>query len=532
MDHVKKDMSINGNDHANQETYPSSLDIENESGNREQVGTVNTTLEATGSRRDEEIANEEKLSLENDPFRVSFDGNNDKENIAIRLSYAHKMLIACLLSATAFCVTITSSVWSLAIPNLMEYFHISREVAILGITFYIFGLSLGPVFLSPISEFYGRKVVYITGLILSFAFQFVASFSNNYGSIVFSRFMTSFFGSAFLSVGSGTFSDIFDKHEIFIPYQLFVVPPFFAPTVGAIVSGFINEYSNFRWCFHSMIIFTFVMTVLVFIFVPETYKPFLLVKKAKRLRQETGDNRYYAPLEQNPKSLISTIVLSCERPILLLCRDPMMFCLCFYAGFVLALIYMFFICLPFVFEHVYQFSVAQQGLGFLGMSIGMILFVPLNIYTQKIYDKDVAKNNGVSTPEMRFTPFKYGSFFIPSGLMIIAWTSYSHVHWMGIMIGSSMFGGGTILVFTGILSYTVDAYRLYSASAVAANVFVRCLMSGIFPLFGYYVYSGMGVNWASFLMAMIGVVMLPMPFVFTKYGPYLRSKSPYAWDEE
>jgi hypothetical protein len=32
--------------------------------------------------------------------------------------------------------------------------------------------------------------------------------------------------------------------------------------------------------------------------VPETYAPQILVKKAKRMRKETGDNRWYAPLEK------------------------------------------------------------------------------------------------------------------------------------------------------------------------------------------------------------------------------------------
>lgn len=36
----------------------------------------------------------------------------------------------------------------------------------------------------------------------------------------------------------------------------------------------------------------------------------------------------------------------------------------------------------------------------------------------------------------------------------------------------------SLLVFTGIFTFLVDAYPLYAASALAANAFVRCAFAG------------------------------------------------------
>ena len=150
---------------------------------------------------------------------------------------------------------------------------------------------------------------------------------------------------------------------------------------------------------------------------------------------------------------------------------------------------------------------------------------------QARFTAKVKANNGVSVPEMRFEPLFFGAFASPIELMIFAWTCYSNVNWIGSMIGTAIFGIGVFYIFVGVFNYTVDAYRLYAASAMASNSFVRCFMSGIFPLFGIQMYKGMGINWASFLLAMVNVMMIPVPFLFTKYGPYFRSKSPYAWDD-
>jgi hypothetical protein len=39
--------------------------------------------------------------------------------------------------------------------------------------------------------------------------------------------------------------------------------------------------------------------LLVLFTVPETYTPKILAQKAKRLRKETGDDRYWAPCESD-----------------------------------------------------------------------------------------------------------------------------------------------------------------------------------------------------------------------------------------
>jgi hypothetical protein len=43
------------------------------------------------------------------------------------------------------------------------------------------------------------------------------------------------------------------------------------------------------------------------------------------------------------------------------------------------------------------------------------------------------------------------------------------------------------IVFSSVFNYLVDAYREWSASAMAANTFLRCVMAGGFPLFAVQV---------------------------------------------
>ncbi|EEY21974.1 conserved hypothetical protein [Verticillium alfalfae VaMs.102] len=86
----------------------------------------------------------------------------------------------------------------------------------------------------------------------------------------------------------------------------------------------------------------------------------------------------------------------------------------------------------------------------------------------------------------------------------------------------------TLLVFTGIFTFLVDAYPLYAASVLAANAFVRCMFAAAFPLFGNQMYEALGYPWASSLLAFLTVAMLPFPYIFFRYGKRIRGTSRFA----
>ncbi|KAL6949773.1 hypothetical protein ACO0QE_000434 [Hanseniaspora vineae] len=466
-------------------------------------------------------------------FEVSLEPE-DPENIAMHISYVRKCYFTSIVSYTSVVITILSSVWTFAAPIEMARFHVGQEVATLGITLYIVGLGFGPLFLSPISEFYGRKITFIFSLFFVLVFIIVTTFSPTLAGIFIGRFFSGFFGSAFLSVAGGVVSDIFSKQEIGIPMSIYSISPFLGPTIGPLISAAFVHNNEMKYAFITLLGCTALSLFLVVFSFPETYKPVLCCRKAARLRKELQEDRYYAPLEiiRKETRFVDAVVLSSKRPLLLLAKDPMMAVLCVYTGLILGIVYMFFVAFPLIYrEKVYHFTAAETACCYLGILVGTLLMTATSPRIQKRYAARVQANNNVSVPEYRFEALFYGSILCPVGLMIFAWTTYPHVHWIGSVIGNAIFGAGAAYIFAGILGYTVDAYRLYAASGMAANSFVRSIMSGVLPLVTRYMYNRMGVNWASFFLSMLCVLMIPVPFLFTKYGALLRSKSPYAWDD-
>ncbi|CAI4063615.1 Yhk8p SKDI_08G0920 [Saccharomyces kudriavzevii IFO 1802] len=467
-------------------------------------------------------------------YEVAFsDDFADPEDIASHMSMGHRYYISSLITFTSMVITMISSSWTLPSTHIIEHFHISHEVSTVGITLYVFGLGIGPLFLSPLSELYGRRITFLYALMLSIIWQCLTIWSGTIAGVMFGRFLSGFFGSAFLSVAGGAIADIFDKDQIGIPMAIYTTSAFLGPSLGPIIGGALY-HESYKWTFITLLITSGCCLVLIIFTIPETYKPVLLIRKAKRLRkEESNGRRYYAALEvtREQTSLLSAVFLSTRRPFGLLLRDRMMGVLCFYTGLELAIIYLYFVAFPYVFKKLYNFGPMEIACSYIGIMVGMLLSAPTCLLFQKTFQWRVKRNNGVKTPEMRFEPLFYGAFLTPIGLFIFAFTCYKHVHWIAPVIGSAIFGSGVYFVFTGVFAYTVDAYRKYAASGMACNTFVRCIMAGVFPLFGLQMYEAMGVNWAGFLLAMVTVAMIPVPFLFTKYGARLRAKSPYAWDD-
>ena len=63
---------------------------------------------------------------------------------------------------------------------------------------------------------------------------------------------------------------------------------------------------------------------------------------------------------------------------------------------------------------------------------------------------------------------------------------------------------------------------------LAAGSALRSLFGAAFPLFTAQMYAKLGDQWASSIPAFLVVACVPIPFMFYKYGPMIRSKCKFA----
>lgn len=105
------------------------------------------------------------------------------------------------------------------------------------------------------------------------------------------------------------------------------------PVLGPIVGGFVGETIGWRWVEGIMAIFTGVLWMLGALFLPETYPPVLLRRRAAKLSKMTGKvYRSRGDVEQGPTTFGHVFSTSLLRPWVLLFREPIVFLLSIYMG--------------------------------------------------------------------------------------------------------------------------------------------------------------------------------------------------------
>lgn len=147
----------------------------------------------------------------------------------------------------------------------------SRIVATLGLSFFVLGIALGPLW-SPLSEFYGRRPIYLVAFFVFMIWIIPSGVGKNIETVLISRFFQGLAGSAFLSVAGGTVGDLFTRENMLAPMTIFTIAPFIGPSIGPLIGGLINSFVDWRWTHYVLIIWSFLLWVGLFIIVPETYR--------------------------------------------------------------------------------------------------------------------------------------------------------------------------------------------------------------------------------------------------------------------
>lgn len=498
----------------------------------------------TNSKSDMNIKNEPI-----DPKDLDWDSPSDKDN-PHNWPIWKKWLTTMTSAFLCLVVTMGSSLYVSSVPELVAKYGVDQTLALAGLTFYLLGLST--VIGAPLSEVFGRKPIYLFSLPLSCLFTMGVGLSNGHMRIILPlRFFSGVFASPALSIGSGTIMDIFDVDQVSVAMTFFCLAPFMGPVLSPIMGGFAAEYQGWRWSqwiqlLASGLIYPFI------ILMPETHKGIILRKRAEKRKL----NLKKFTREDQKAFLKITMTITVFRPLKMLVVEPIVLVFSIYVAFIFAVLFAFFEAYPVIYRGVYLMDYGISGLPFLGIGIGLWIGSMVYIYIDRKYffpkapegtpelenpdslrveplrgHRDPVTNQlQPLLPEKFLLACKIGSVSLPIALFWQAWTARPDVHWMAPIAAGVPFGFGLILIFFSVIMYFSTAYPpLVVASTLAANNLLRYTMSSVFPLFTIQMYENIKIKWASTLFALVCVVMVPIPWIFEKWGSKLRHKSQFGY---
>jgi len=402
----------------------------------------------------------------------------------------------------------------------------NEELGALMITIFILGYAIGPLFLAPLSELYGRYPVVVCSSWFFNAWLLGCSFAVNMPSLIVMRLLAGIGGSAVMTIAPAIVGDIFPLEKRAFGSGLIIMSQSLGPIIGPICGGFIAERLGWRWAYWILVSVAGTVTILITIFMKESNITILLQRKTARLSHDL-DRHDLAPLLQLKLTKGELIRRSLIRPIKLLTRSPIALLISLYIATIYSTLYLLFTTIPTVFEDVYGWSPQFTGLAYIGLGIGMTGSLLYIILTN---DAKVAKlrarNNGRFEPEMRLAETPFFAICMPIGLIWYGWVTQKHCHWILAVVSLLPFGMGMSGLFLPAQTYMVDTFPFQAASAVAAPTCARSLLGAFLPLAGPPLYGRLGFGWGNTLLGLVALVMVPIPLAFLRYGGYVRKKYP------
>lgn len=463
-----------------------------------------------------------------DPFIVTWlevDGEHPRQ-----FSTLHKWVTTIIAAMGTLAVTMGSSILSAAITTVRHDFPGYNDMTYIMVTgIYILGFVLGPFLWGPFSEVMGRRTTYVASFVPFTIFDAAVCGAPNMGALLALRFIAGVFGCSGMTNAGGVIADMFEAQQRGLAMGIFGAAPWSGPSIGPLIGGFLGHSAGWRWVAAVACLFVALVTFATLVFLPETYEPMLLRRRAKMLSQATG-KVYRAPQDRDGLLDVKKLLRYQLRvPWILLFTEPIVFILSLYMSVVFGILYMTFTSFPIVFQGYRHWGIGLGGLAFMGIMVGCNVGLAYMVFWGN--KKYVRKYNekGFLPPEARLPSAIAGALLMPIGLIWFAWTcTPASIHWIVPMLATVPFSAGMVLVFLAVQNYLVDAYLPTAACVIAAATVIRSLVGVILPLFTTDMYTALGTNWAGTLIACLGFVFVPVPLILIKYGRRIRRMTKYG----
>lgn len=435
--------------------------------------------------------------------------------------------VVLLYALTSFGTQISTSMFGQSIGDIGERFNVSRPVAMLLTTVFMLGMGLGPMFIAPATEKYGRKVGILTPYTIASVICLVSYPVNSLPGIMVLRFFGGFLSSAPIISSGGALKDMFEpgvRAHILLGYAVLVASgPAFGPIIGGSVAQNLGDYTYIYLITGGYMMVTAVISIFV---IKESYRPRLEEIEAKKLSKEFPKTTFLTKHTITGKKLSMSKYLVTPYKLLF---SHLMFWLSLYACLAFGIMYLGAACMPSITKKLFGWNTGKASLFNISQFVGILIGTVVNIVINNLYSKHnkaVKKGHVEWHPEMRFSTMIMGGFLIAIGFLIL-WLAHN-VGWYTVAIAQVCLGAGFFPIFQATLNYVIDIHGDWSASAVSAITFLRSIAAGVTPLISTFMLEELGLTKFSIIMFSISLATCVIPIIMYISWANLRKSNPYT----
>ncbi|KAM7194457.1 Major facilitator superfamily domain containing protein [Naviculisporaceae sp. PSN 640] len=529
------------------------------------------------------------ITVVNSPKEVSldFDPNGDPENPQ-DWPLAFKWSIVLLLSMLGFITTFTcisivplattivddlSSSSPSSISAFLNKLDVNQPLStmrttastVLLVTIWELGEAAGPLLIAPLSELHGRYVVMNIANIMLILCTVLAATATSVPTFTLARALTGLSVTANV-LNPPIIGDMFPPEKRGSAVSMVFLAPMIGGAVAPGIATTIADRFSWRAVIWLAVALASICEVFILLRFKETYRPVILRRRAERERKEArlqaksmaAEDGEEEEGDMEPVRLVLTndaeggeiepdathdfwtemkklreVVV---RPLHVLWGSVVLTALCMMAAVLFSYYYVISVTLPAILKERYSLNSVQTGWCFVSFTLGSLLAVWFcETALDKIYvslrDTHRIKSNdprAAGKPEYRLPMTVVGAFICPLSIGVYGWTAELHGPLSLLLFSVAVTGAGVVFTIVPVLSYIVDAFGLYSASAITGNIVTRCLMSTFLPLAAGPLIDNYGYGWGFMAFSVLSLVLAPISVIILRYGEKWRRWSKYT----
>jgi MFS family permease len=243
----------------------------------------------------------------------------------------------------------------------------SKSASVLLVTIWELGEAAGPLLIAPLSEVYGRYLVFNCANLLFILWTVIAASSQTSALFIFARFMT---GAAVASnvLNPAIIGDMLPPEHRGTAMGTLMLAPLLGGAVGPAVSGAIAQTIGWRQVLWGAALIAGICELAFLFLLRETYRTRILIKRADRIRRESVDVALKIVVDAEVESTSTVIWRSIKRPATVFSGSFVLQILSLWGSFMFTFFYIMSTSLPNILQDIYHFPPASTGSSFLTFS--------------------------------------------------------------------------------------------------------------------------------------------------------------------
>ncbi|QSZ36412.1 hypothetical protein DSL72_006289 [Monilinia vaccinii-corymbosi] len=491
---------------------------------------------ATAAARQYPCIPDPDVNISNDDsfdWRIDFDPNGDAEN-PLEWPKAYHNGVIMLLAFMAFIVTFTCiGLLPIADQIILDLEHAeSKSASVLLVTIWELGEAAGPLLIAPLSETYGRAAVFNAANVLFVFWTVVAARSPSSHVLILSRFMT---GCAVASnvLNPAIIGDMLPADQRGSAMATLMLAPLLGGAMGPVITGAMAQSVGWRNVLSCAAVMAGVCELAFVFLLRETYKPSIIRRRNARWEGKRDDLvlKAVAGGEAHEHTAVA-IWKAVKRPAAVLGGSFVLQILSLYGAVMFTFYYITSTTLPEVLKNVHGLPQVEIASSFFAFSVGSAMGVlACNLLIDRIYIYLGGKNKQGAKAEFCMPLSIASAFILPLSVALFGWAA-ERAWPVALLLGIVSVQGFAILsAMVPLMAYVVDAFGLYSASALTAVLIARCLASTFLPLAVGPLIDALGYAWGFMMLAGLALVVAPVPWLVMRYGEGWRQWSVYTRDD-